>query len=134
MLLLIACAALCHSYLWSALCICLGLIGASERSRLTFVIPLLALLWGHFDWVIGFACLIWLCDWLDRPLFSSKDQGVGLFNRSFKKELVSDHKHVDVSRWPWAVISRNVRPSVLRDHILRRNPPTYTEKRRSKKR
>ena len=70
---------------WMALWLGLGLIGRSERSWMTFVIPLVFLALGHPNWVQWYIGVIWLCDFFDKPLFSSEDEGVGSVNAFFSK-------------------------------------------------
>lgn len=51
----------------------------SERHPLTFVIPFATTLMGYTDATIVYILLIWLCDFADKPLFSS-DTGKGRIN------------------------------------------------------
>lgn len=51
----------------------------SERHPLTFVIPFATTLMGYTDVTVAYIALIWLCDFADKPLFSS-DSGKGRIN------------------------------------------------------
>lgn len=51
----------------------------SERHPLTFVIPFATTLMGYTDATVVYILLIWLCDFADKPLFSS-DSGKGRVN------------------------------------------------------
>lgn len=53
----------------------------SARHRLTFVIPFIATLLGYTDLAIVYILLVWLCDFANKPLFSSEDYGEGQVNK-----------------------------------------------------
>lgn len=52
----------------------------SERHPLTFVIPFATTLMGYTDLTVWYIFLIWLCDFADKPLFTSQDYGKGRIN------------------------------------------------------
>lgn len=72
----------------------------SARHRLTFVIPFIATLLGYTDVAIVYILLVWLCDFADKPLFTSEDHGEGQINkwlaRAFPKYFAPPKNEVDV--------------------------------------
>lgn len=52
----------------------------SARHRLTFVIPFITTLMGYTDATVIYILLVWLCDFADKPLFTS-DTGKGQVNK-----------------------------------------------------
>ena len=57
----------------------------SERHRLTFVLPFVLTLFGLTDAVIAYMCLVWLCDFVDKPLFSWENGAKGQINAWLEK-------------------------------------------------
>lgn len=60
----------------------------SERHRLTFVIPFITTLLGYTDATVIYILLVWLCDFADKPLFTS-DTGKGQVNTWLEKAFSS---------------------------------------------
>lgn len=69
---------------WMLIWLGLGFV-ASDRSPLTFVFPFLATLLGHPEVAVGFFWVVWLLEFANIPLFSSKEHGKGRINTALER-------------------------------------------------
>lgn len=110
---------------WMLIWLGLGFV-ASDRSPLTFVFPFLATLLGHPEVAVAFFWVVWLLEFADIPLFSSKEHGKGRINtalaRLWKKPAPASAalEEIAVEKDESAPVLPKVSPISLRKAVLKK--------------